>query len=223
MMDKTAIPENIEAIISDFDGVLVDSMSFHAQAWKTSFREAGIDIEKEEIYILEGSNHRGIIEKIFEKQGLVPTEEDIEQIHERKKELFFKNQEVYVFDGMDEIFRSLQTKFKLAVVSGSDRVIVETLMGKFYPEIFNTIIAGTDIEKGKPDPEPYLTAVKRLAVQKDKCIVLENATLGVEAAKNAGLFCIAVPTYVSADLLKRADIVVRDHRELVKYLCSLLD
>jgi beta-phosphoglucomutase-like phosphatase (HAD superfamily) len=47
--------------------------------------------------------------------------------------------------------------------------------------------------------------------------------LGVEAAKNAGLFCIAVPTYVSADLLHKADIVVRDHRELVEYLRSLLD
>ncbi|WP_263853961.1 HAD family hydrolase [Methanohalophilus profundi] len=124
---------------------------------------------------------------------------------------------------MDETFKSLQSKFKLAVVSGSDRAIVETLMGKFYPNIFNTIIAGTDVEKGKPDPEPYLTAVERLAVQKDKCIVLENAPLGVEAAKNAGLFCIAVPTYVSADLLNKADIVVRDHRELVEYLCSLLD
>jgi HAD superfamily hydrolase (TIGR01509 family) len=222
-MDKTAIPENLEAIISDVDGVLVDSMPFHAHAWKTSFKEAGIDIEKEEIYILEGSNHRGIIEKIFEKQGMVPTEEDIEQIHERKKELFFKNQKACVFDGMDETFKSLQAKFKLAVVSGSDRAIVETLMRKFYPKIFNTMIAGTDVEKGKPDPEPYLTAVERLAVQKDKCIVLENAPLGVEAAKNAGLFCIAVPTYVSADLLHKADIVVRDHRELVEYLRSLLD
>ncbi|RNI12017.1 HAD family phosphatase [Methanohalophilus sp. RSK] len=222
-MDTTAIPENLEAIISDVDGVLVDSMSFHAQAWKTSFKEAGIDIEKEEIYILEGSNHIGIIEKIFEKQGMVPTEEDLEQIHERKKELFFKNQKAYVFDGMDETFKSLQTKFKLAVVSGSDRAIVETLMGKFYPKIFNTIIAGTDVKKGKPDPEPYLTAVQRLAVKKNKCIVLENAPLGVEAAKNAGLFCIAVPTYVSADHLNKADIVVRDHRELVEHLCSLLD
>ncbi|WP_263853960.1 HAD family hydrolase [Methanohalophilus profundi] len=100
-MDKTAIPENFEAIISDVDGVLVDSMSFHAQAWKTSFKEAGIDIEKEEIYILEGSNHIGIIEKIFEKQGLVPTEEDLDQIHERKKELFSRTRKhMYLMEWM---------------------------------------------------------------------------------------------------------------------------
>ena len=72
--------------------------------------------------------------------------------------------------------------------------------------------------EGKPSPLSYLKAVEMLKVRKDECIVIENAPLGVESAKRAGLYCIAIPTYVEPELLKNADIVLPDHARLKEYL-----
>jgi HAD superfamily hydrolase (TIGR01509 family) len=111
----------------------------------------------------------------------------------------------------------------IAVASGADRTIVTSLMDKFYPGIFDAIISGEDVENGKPDPEPYEKAIAKLGLSKDECLVVENAPLGVESAKNAGVFCVGVPTYLDESKLKEADFVVRNHSELIEYLTDLKD
>ena len=70
-------------------------------------------------------------------------------------------------------------------------------------------------------PDPFLKAVELLRVSRDECVVIENAILGVEAAKRAGIYCIGVPTYVDNEQLDRADLVVGDHNELMEHLLGL--
>ncbi|WP_445475729.1 HAD family hydrolase [Methanococcoides methylutens] len=209
------------SLIFDADGVLVDSMPCHADAWVRTFSEVGIDITKQDIYDIEGSNHVGVIKLIFKKAGREADPELIEKLRVRKRELFFKKKNISSFEGMYDLLNSLKRHFHLAVVSGSDRPIVDSMMKEFYPGIFEVIISGADVTNGKPHPEPYLKAIEILEVEKENCLVIENAPLGVDSAKNAGLYCVAVSTYVDAEKLKRADQIFQDHSQLLQYLSDL--
>ncbi|WP_094228294.1 HAD family hydrolase [Methanolobus psychrotolerans] len=210
-----------KGIIFDSDGVLVDSMPYHAKAWVDVFAEFGICVTENEIYEIEGSNHVGVINIFFQKAGRVPGPDIYDTILEKKREHFLENNHAKAFKGMYECLNSLKDKFKLAVASGADRTIVTSLMEKFYPGIFDAIVSGEDVKNGKPDPEPYNRAVEMLGLDKDNCFVVENAPLGVKAAKNAGLFCIGVPTYLDMAKLQEADLILKSHAELIEYLKSI--
>ncbi|WP_319507978.1 HAD family phosphatase [uncultured Methanolobus sp.] len=210
-----------KGIIFDSDGVLVNSMPYHAKAWVDVFAELGIHVTENEIYEIEGSNHVGVINIFFEKAGRVPEPDMYDRILEMKRAHFLENNRAETFEGMYECLSSMKNKFKLAVASGADRTIVTSLMEKFYPGIFDTIISGEDVKNGKPDPEPYNKALELLGLDKKECFVVENAPLGIESAKNAGMFCVGIPTYLDVKKLQEADLIVKDHKELIDYLKGL--
>jgi beta-phosphoglucomutase-like phosphatase (HAD superfamily) len=83
------------------------------------------------------------------------------------------------------------------------------------------VVTGDDVKNSKPDPDPFLKAVELLNVRRDECIIVENAILGVEAAKKAEIYCIGVPTYLEPSQLNRADVIVGDHKKLIEHLLSL--
>ena len=208
----------LKAVIFDMDGVLIDSMPYHADAWVAVFANVGIKIQRDDIYKIEGSNHIGVIKLVFEKAGRIPEPEDFHKLAEEKKEIFSKINKATVFEGIYELIDILKNKYALAVVSGSDKAVVKELIGRFFPDTFSVMVTGNDVKEGKPSPLSYLKAVEMLKVRKDECIVIENAPLGVESAKRAGLFCIAIPTYVEPELLKNADIVLPNHARLKEYI-----
>lgn len=207
----------MKAIIFDFDGVLVDSMPDHSEAWKQTFASVGISIERKDIYELEGSNQRQIVDIMFRRNGRIPTEEEIDDLARKKIEIFDRIQKVRIFDGMKELLLSLTGKYKLAVVSGSNRKFIEDTVKNSFPDTFQVIISGEDVEKSKPSPEPYLKAVEKLGVGAKDCLVIENAPLGIRSAKSAGLRCIGVPSYLDRESLKEAD-VISTHKELARYI-----
>lgn len=211
----------LRAVIFDMDGVLVDSMPYHADAWIIVFAELGIYIKRQDIYDIEGSNHEGIIRLIFEKAGRVPEPEDFKELAKKKREIFLKINKVSVFDGIYECLGILKNKVLLGVVSGSDKAVVLELLERFFPDTFDAVVTGNDVKEGKPSPEPYLKAIKMLEVRKEECVIIENAPLGVESAKRAGLYCIAIPTYVEKKRLKGADVVLENHARLKEYLTGL--
>ena len=206
----------MKAIIFDMDGVLVDSMPYHAEAWIQAFATAGIEVEKREIYELEGSNHMQTVDIIFRRSGRIPTNKDAEELSKKKIDIFNKIEHVRPFDGIKELLDELAPKYSLAVVSGSNHNTVHELMDTFFPGAFKVIIDGDDVKKSKPDPEPYLMAVEKLHVQKEECVVIENAPLGIRSAKSAGLRCIAVVAYLGRESLNEADMIVESHRELFR-------
>ena len=104
----------------------------------------------------------------------------------------------------------------LGVVSGSNKETVHTIINAFFPNTFQVIIDGEATRISKPSPEPYLIAVKQLGVPAEECLVIENAPLGVQSAKNAGLRCIAVATYLDRQYLKDADMIAENHKDIGK-------
>jgi HAD superfamily hydrolase (TIGR01509 family) len=213
----------LKAVIFDMDGVLVDSMPYHADAWIIVFAELGIYIKRQDIYDIEGSNHEGIIRLIFEKAGRAPEPEDFKELAKKKREIFLRINKVDVFEGIYVCLDFLKGRVRLGVVSGSDRAVVMNLLEKFFPHTFEAVVTGNDIKNGKPSPEPYLKAIEMLNIRKNECIVVENAPLGVESAKRAGLYCVAIPTYVEAQRLKGADAVLPNHAALRDYMAGYFD
>ena len=213
----------IEALIFDMDGVLIDSMHLHALAWKNAFMEVGISIDEKDIFALEGENDVGIVKRVLGMNENASADMDtiLTTVPARKHQLFDRDS-VSLFDGVDYMLRQIKTKFRLAVVSGSDRKIVEMMMEKYFPGIFDVVVSGDDTKNGKPAPDPYNKAVEMLGISKDNCIVVENAILGVESAKNAGIFTIGIPTYLTRKELEHADIVLHDHEELFRLIELLM-
>lgn len=212
----------LSSLIFDMDGVLVDSMTYHAQAWIEVSKEVGVNVTPADIYEVEGANHRLGIEWLFKRAGSNLEPDQYESILQRKIEIFESIADVRPFDGMADCLSVLKNNFRLAVVTGSERATVESFMDQFFPGIFDVVVSGEDVYYGKPYPEPYLKAVEMLGVTKDECIVVENAPMGVESAKRAGLYCVGVPTYVSPDKLSGADLILKDHTSLTDFLYKIL-
>ncbi|HUV81676.1 MAG TPA: HAD family phosphatase [archaeon] len=208
----------LKAIIFDMDGVLIDSMPCHAEAWKRVLAEKGVNITRQDIYNIEGSNHEGVIRLMFGKAGKVVDINELDELAQKKRELFRRKNQSKPFESITECLDLLKKKYRLGVVSGSDRAEVLDLLDRFFPGVFEIVVAGEDVREGKPSPEPYLKAVKMLGIEKEECIVIENAPMGVESAKRAGLYCIAMPIYVLPEKLEMADIVLENHPALIDYL-----
>ncbi|MGB9940978.1 HAD family hydrolase [Methanosarcina sp.] len=211
----------LKAIIFDVDGVLVDSMRFQADAWVKAFKEVGITITREDIYELEGSNNRRLIKSVFEKAGKEPEPWHLEQLPEKKREALEFDQ-IKPFEGILDCLKELKRHFKLAMVSGSHVDTVTKVVNKYFSNCFEVVITGSDMERGKPDPDPYLKALEELDLTKNECIVIENAPLGITAAKRAGLYCVAVASMLEPEKVEHADLVLEDHAALLDYLKSLI-
>lgn len=211
----------LKAVIFDMDGVLTDSMPYHARAMETVFNGLGIAIDPQDIYEREGEKTGDVVRFLLEKETDEFSKYDVGSIVQKYIAEFRRIAEFRVFGGMEACLHELKKKFLLAVVSGSDKPIVYDIMGSKFPGIFNVIVTGDDVRHGKPAPDPYLRAVDMLEIGKDECFVVENAPMGVDSALSAGLCCIGVPTYLEPGKLERADLILRDHGELVDFLLRL--
>jgi len=211
----------LRAIIFDVDGVLVDSMRFHADAWANVFCEVGINITREDIYALEGSNEKAIIKAIFEKVGKESEPWHFEYLVNKKREII-EFDKIEPFKNVPDCLKKLKSYFKLAAVSGSSRNMVEKVMNKFFSFCFEVIITGDDFERGKPDPIPFLKALAKLDINKNECLVVENSPLGITAAKRAEIYCVAVASTLEPDKLQHADLVFRDHTALFDFLKNII-
>lgn len=110
----------LHSLIFDMDGVLVDSMTYHAQAWIQVSSELGVNVTPADIYKVEGANHRLGLQWLFQKAGRDFEPEMYEKVLQRKIEIFNSIADVKAFDGMADCLNTLKNNFRLAVVTGSE-------------------------------------------------------------------------------------------------------
>lgn len=178
-------------MIFDLDGVLVNSMPTHFQAWKAAFAKvAGIEIAERDVYLLEGMRGMELIEKIFAQKNF--SERSLaRKVHDEKARIFKAIRSSEPFEGVREMIAGMECS--KAVVSGSTKNDVETILEEaFGRDSFDAIITADDIEKGKPDPSAFLEALERIKISPKDAVVVENAPLGIMAANNAGIGCYLV-------------------------------
>jgi beta-phosphoglucomutase len=180
-----------KGIIFDLDGVLVNSMPSHFQAWKGAFAKiTGIEITERDIYLLEGMRGLDLVAKIFEQKNFHDYSL-VQNVHDEKSRIFKEIRTSDPFEGVKEMVESIRCS--KAVVSGSTKHDVETMLDNaFGKDGFNVIIAADDIKKGKPDPDAFLEALRRMDLRPAEGLVVENAPLGVMAANNASIECFVV-------------------------------
>ena len=217
-----------KTFIFDLDGVLIDSMPFHFQAWREAFGKVDIIISKDEVYEREGQKSEIAASEIYKKHtGKEPTSDLLNLIIEAKKDIFNRIFRLKIFPGVSGLLTLLRNKnAKIGLVTGSTYLAKMFHCRKEFLDIFDVIVAGEDSENSKPAPDPYIIAVQKLNALSEKCYVIENAPLGIKSAVAANLTCFAVKgtSPLSEETLKDAGahFVFKDIEELKDHLVRLL-
>lgn len=204
--------QNYKAVLFDFDGVIADTMEDLFSAWKNAFSDFGIEIKKEDYFVLEGLKQVNVAKTLG--KNLNP--DFYEEISKLKTRYYLENFKLIFYDHIYEIVDNLKkANKKLAIVSASPREKLEKTVPKDFLEKFDAVVCSEDYLNGKPNPEPYLTAMNKLNLNPEECIVIENAPLGIRSAKAAGIYCIALMTTLDEGYLKDADLIINNHKELL--------
>lgn len=187
-----------KAVFFDMDGVLFDSMKAHATAWVQAMDEVSIPFTHVQAYLQEGATGHATIDGAYLKhKGREATEDEKQIIYQLKTRFFeaFGSPEKMPF-AHDLLTTVAEQGLQIFVVTGSGQpTLIDSLQYNF-PGIFRKekTVTAFDVIQGKPFPEPYLKALAKSGVQAWETLVVENAPLGVQSAKAAGLFTIAINT-----------------------------
>ena len=213
--------QNINTVIFDMDGVIVDGMPYHIKSWKDALSTIDIYASDLDIYLMEGMTGRETMEVFVKKSEISISDVTADKIIKLKRKIFNDIFTVKLIKGIKDLLLELKDRqYNLALVTGTRLEVVKKVLQVGLENIFEVIVAGEMVNKGKPDPEPYLKAVDELNATKEDCIVIENAPAGITSAKSAGLTCFAVQTSLSEEYLQDADKVFKDIDGISKYLLN---
>jgi len=174
--------------IFDFDGVLVNTMELHYEAYSRACMEAGVPVEKKQFFSQAGMTGREQIKYFADRAGV---EVDVEAVYRRKNELGKSwTERARDIDCNIALLRVLKNSgAKVAVATGSSRPSILPIMKKFGIEV-DAIATSEDVPRGKPNPDLFLCAAEKLGIPPEHCIVVEDSDVGIEAARNAGMHAL---------------------------------
>ena len=201
---------SIKAVIFDYDGVIIDSDPFSRYAFGEVLKQKGI-LPTDEIYkkYFAGRKLEDSITLFLKPMNRLS---EIKEFISLKKSFDSEyGKHVVAYDDAVKLISRLKGKYRLAIATGSRRVLIDTAFKKLgLGHVFEVVICAEDYKKGKPDPEIYLKSLEKLNISPNEAVVIEDAPWGIEAAQRAGIRCIAV-THTHSELdLKQADLIVKN-------------
>jgi len=204
------------AVIWDMDGTIVNTAAQHFKAWQTVFRSRGIAFSREDFRKGFGLRNDDIIRDV---PGLQATPEEIASISREKTQLFresIHDEGISPMPGAIELLTALHERdIPMAVATSAPRHNPETFLKMLGIEsFFKAIVSGEEVATGKPDPQIFLLAAKKLNAEPRCCAVIEDAVGGVAAAHAAGMHSVGVAANHPRERLKLADLVVDSLVEL---------
>lgn len=210
---------NPAGVLFDLDGVLIDSLVHHVRAWQEAFAPLGVTVPRRRLCLDEGRPSLDTARDLNREYGLGLDDEGLEAVLERKRHLF-RN---YAPRGMLPEARVVVMGLKarrvpLGLVTGSARENVEAVLSADDLALFDVVVTAEDYIRGKPSPEPYLTACRRLGLNPGETLAVENAPLGIASAKAAGLLVFALTTTLPAEDLADADRVLPNLTSVLEVL-----
>jgi beta-phosphoglucomutase family hydrolase len=180
------------AFIFDCDGTLADTMPTHYRAWQIALGDRAADFPEAMFYELGGVPTCRVVEILNERHGYsLPVNETVAL----KERLFLEfSSEVAAIEPVVALAREWHGRKPLAVASGGHRhIVMKTLRALGIAGLFDAIVCSEDYSRGKPHPDPFLEAARRLNVVPERCLVFEDTTTGLQAARAAGMACVLVP------------------------------
>lgn len=212
-----------KAVLFDMDGVLYDSMRFHARAWHETATRHHLRSEEKDFYRYEGCTGDSTINKLYQNTfHRDATEEEKKEIYDEKSMLFSRYNDGEAMAGAAEVLAQVMAYgLQTLVVTGSGQNSLIDKLEHTYPGCFTRekMVTAFDVKYGKPHPEPYLMGLKKAGVRACEAFVVENAPMGVEAGVAAGIFTTAVNTgpLPDKDLLEAgADLLYPDMASLAR-------
>ena len=211
----------IEAVVFDLDGVVVDSEQVWDDVREQLVRERGGRWHDGAQPAMMGMSSPEWSRYLHEELGLAESPEEINAEVVRRMLARYR-EELPLIDGAGDAVRRLAGAFTLAVASSSNRpLIAAVLEGAGVAELFAAVVSSEEVERGKPAPDVYLEAARRLEVEPDRCAAVEDSSNGIRSAHAAGMRVLVIPNshYPPApDALALADVVVRSPQELTPEL-----
>ena len=202
-----------KGILFDFDGTLADTMEGHYLAWMAALNDRGVSVEPAEYYPLEGMGLHEIAKRLTRE--LPWTEDEIDELVQRKKKYYIKRQSVRFYPGVESLICQLrEQKVPIAIVTAGHLDQLCSFVPYKFLNQFSALITGDLVLNGKPDPESYTQGAKALGLDAKECIAVENSPLGVQSAKRAGAYCLAISSTVEQAELEEADEVLDSFENL---------
>jgi len=202
----------IRAAIFDFDELLINLQTLHFAADRTALTALGHDYDDLPDAIRLGGSGRRISELLAEMRDHFGIADSVEMLMLRRQEHFLAalrdSPTLLAMPGAVAAVNALAAGYPLAVTSSGIREYIMLVLNRLdIADRFAVVVTGADVTHGKPHPEPYLVTAARLGLPSADCVVFEDATVGVLAAKAAGMRCIAVP---NPDALQPQDLSMAD-------------
>lgn len=203
----------IKGIIFDLDDTMVNSEPLHSETWSQLLKEYSHQVN--EIPKAMQINQMGmrVLDVVKERALYLNLNDSIETIYKRRICLFLKlaKEKLQLMPGLLSRLKILQkNRYHLAIASSGAKQYVNMVLDQFYiRNYFEVVVTGDDVTKGKPDPETYLSAAEKLYLNPNECLVIEDATKGIQSAKAAGCKCIAIEnTNIPKQNLSEADMIL---------------
>ena len=217
----------IQTVIFDMDGVIVDTEPVHRYAYYKQFEELNIEVTEAMYTSFTGFSTRNTFQTLKEQFQL---QHEVEDLIQRKRNIFndaFDTKEdLELLEGVRNLIEDLyQNGIQLILASSASKVTIDRVFTRFGLHDFSThIVSGEDFPKSKPHPAIFEHAASLSIASKENCIVIEDSTNGVKAAKAAGIYCVGYESEHSKDQnLEEADKVITHFKELNAEVVKLLN
>lgn len=208
----------LKAAIFDMDGVIIDSEPLHYKAYHQMFDEVGVSVSAELYDSLTGKSTINVCKQIKEHFGLDQSPDELAAIKRRHYDVIFENDQTFdLISGVRDLIENYHAN-GLTLVLGSSATMasIERIFKRFdLNRYFKAKLSGAELKASKPHPEIFIKAAQATGFSPQECIVIEDATNGIEAAKGAGIFAVAFDSVHSKNQdYSKADLVIGDFKEI---------